>query len=34
MFSGRACNDISLMERHVRFRSSGKVSGNLERERE
>lgn len=29
MLSGRSCNEISLMERHVRFRSSGKLSGNL-----
>lgn len=30
MLSGRTCSEISLMERHVRFRSSGKLSGNLE----
>lgn len=29
MFSGRTCNEISLIERHVRFLSSGKLSGNL-----
>ena len=30
MFSGRACNEISLIERHVKFRSSGKLSGSLQ----
>lgn len=29
MLSGRTCNEISLIERHVRFRSSGKLSGSL-----
>lgn len=32
MLSGRTCNEISLIERHVRFRSSGKLSGSLGRE--
>lgn len=31
ILSGRVCNEISLMERQVRFRSSGKLSGNLEK---
>lgn len=29
MLSGRTCNEISLIERHVRLRSSGKLSGSL-----
>lgn len=32
MFSGRICNEMSLMERQVKFRSSGKLSGNLEKQ--
>lgn len=31
MLSGSTCNEISLMERHVRLWSSGKLSGNLEK---
>lgn len=33
MLSGRLCKEISLMERHVKFRSSGKLSGSLEKQK-
>ena len=31
MLSGSTCSEISLMERHVRLWSCGKLSGNLEK---